>query len=243
MLCEGTRMGPEKERQYGENEVYERVKNIIEDSKGLVLASFSMSNIDRFQSFYNASKECGRIFVIDTKMAYLLESLGEKVDLPDVHSDNNLKVYFRLSKSCDFSEKDYYKFEREYLDNMITYREIKENPTDHVMFTNFNRLMELVYLQPKNADYIYSSSEHFLEGEENKDMRRTLENWLSHFKIAFHKAHCSGHASKKDIEYAIKKINPDILIPIHTQCPEEFAKIHDNVLIPKNGESISISSP
>jgi ribonuclease J len=99
------------------------------------------------------------------------------------------------------------------------------------MLSNFNKLMELVYIRPKDADYIYSSSEHFLEGEENEEMKKVLYNWLTHFKIVLHKAHCSGHASKSDLEYAIKKIDPEILIPIHTQNPEEFQKIHDNVLI------------
>ncbi len=40
----------------------------------------------------------------------------------------------------------------------------------------------------------------------------------------------SGHAAAKATsEYAIKTINPDILIPIHTQNPEEFKKIHGDV--------------
>jgi ribonuclease J len=95
--------------------------------------------------------------------------------------------------------------------------------------------MELVYLQPKKSDYIYSSSEHFLEGEDYQEKRKVLENWLNHFKITLHKAHCSGHAGKSDLEYAVKKIKPDILVPIHTQNPEEFKKTHDNVLIPKKG--------
>ena len=54
--------------------------------------------------------------------------------------------------------------------------------------------------------------------------------------ITLHKAHCSGHAGKSDLEYAIKTIQPDILIPIHTQNPEEFKKIHDNVMIVKRGD-------
>lgn len=107
------------------------------------------------------------------------------------------------------------------------------------MFTGFNKLMELVYVNPKKADYIYSTSESYLEGEENKDQRRVLENWLMHFGIAFHKAHCSGHAGKGDLEYAVRKINPKTLIPIHTQNPEEFRKIHDHVIIPKRGETIN----
>jgi ribonuclease J len=241
MLCEGTRMTPDPETQYSEAQVYEKVKGIIQDSTGLVFANFAMINIDRFNSFYKAAEECGRTFVIDTKMAYILDSLREKIPgLPDPCADENLKVYFRLAKSCSFCEKDYYVYERKYLQNMVTYKEINNAQKDYVLLTNFNKLMELVYIQPRNADYIYSSSEHFLEGEDNEDMRKVLYNWLSHYKIKLHKAHCSGHAGRSDLEYAIKKIKPDVLIPIHTQNPEEFRKIHDNVIVPEKGGTIEI---
>ena len=123
---------------------------------------------------------------------------------------------------------------------MITYREIRADQRKYVMFTGFNKLMELVYIQPKDADYIYSSSESFLEGEENKDQRRVLDNWLNHFGITLHKAHCSGHAGKSDLKYAVETINPEILIPIHTQNAEEFKKIHDRVVIVKRGERVEL---
>ena len=240
LLCEGTRMTPDPEIYYSEEQVYEKVKGIMDASEGLVLGEFSMCNIDRFKSFYKAAIESGRKLVIDTKYAYILDNLRAKVELPDPKKDDAIKVYFRLSKSCNFCEKDYFKFEQPFMENMITFREVKERPTNYVMVTGFNKLIELVYIRPEKADYIYSSSEHYLEGEENKDHRRVLENWLDHFGVTFHKAHCSGHAGKSDLEYAVKEINPDILIPIHTQNPKEFEKIHDNVKILKRGDKLEI---
>ncbi len=240
MLCEGTRMTPDPQKQYTEEQVYEKVKGIIEDAKGLVFTEFSMCNVDRFHSIFKATIESGRKMIVDTRFAYILENLRDKIDLPDPLTDENIKVYFRMCKSCEYLEKDYYKFERPYMENKITHDEIKMNPKDYVMFTGFNKLMELVYLQPEKADYIYSSSEHFLEGDENKQKRTVLENWLNHFGIQYHHAHCSGHASREDIENTIKKIKPDVLIPIHTQNPKEFEKIHENVIIPEKEGTIKI---
>jgi ribonuclease J len=240
LLCEGTRMTPDPENYYDEEQVHDKVKGIMERSQGLVFCEFSMCNIDRFKSFYQAAKETGRTLIVDTKYAFILDRLRELISLPDPHGDDTLKVYFKLSKSGGFEEKDYYKYERDYFENRITYSEIRENQRKYVMFTGFNKLMELVYIQPKNADYIYSSSESFLEGEENKDQRRVLDNWLNHFGITLHKAHCSGHAGKSDLEHAVRTIYPEILIPIHTQNPEEFKKIHDHVVIPKRGETIEL---
>jgi len=92
-----------------------------------------------------------------------------------------------------------------------------------------------VHIKPKNADFIYSSSEHFYEGDENEEQRAVWESWMEHFGIEFHKAHCSGHASKEDIAKMIELIDPEILIPVHTTVPNDFKKLHGNVILPEKG--------
>ncbi len=240
MLCEGTRMNYDTEHNMTEEEVNQKINSIVKSSKGTVFGYFSMSNVDRFNSFYKAAVENKRIMVVDTRLAYIMSNMKDKVDFPDPLTDPNIKVYFRIAKSCSFQETDYYKWEREYCPKMITYKEIKKNPSKYVMYIGFFKLMELVYIQPSNADFIYSMSEHFLEGEDNEEMRIVLENWMKHFKINFHKAHCSGHASATDIKKIVTSINPKILIPIHTESALKFKEFHDNVKIVKNGEKVEV---
>ncbi len=241
LLCEGTRMTPDPENHYTEEEVYTKVLGIMKKARGLVLTEFSMCNIDRFNSFFQAARETGRTMVVDTKYAFLLDRLNELIpSVPDPRTDPGLKVYFKLAKSREITPADYKKFEREYFENRVTAEEIRKNQKKYVMFTGFNKLMELVYIHPDEADYIYSQSEHYLEGEDNKDQHQVLENWLQHFGITFHKAHCSGHAGRSDLESAVSQIKPKILIPIHTDHPEEFKKIHDDVRIVRKGETVTI---
>lgn len=240
LLIEGTRIDKDPEHDYTEKEVEEKAAEIIKQSKGTVFASFAMTNIGRFRSFYQAAKNNKRILVVDTRLAYVLDNLQDKLNLPDVMKDKNIKVYYRLSKSRKFEEKDYFPWERRYLPNRINYEEIKKHPKKYVMFLGFYKLMELIYLQPKDADFIYSQSEHFLEGEDNEDMRTVFENWMSHFKINFHKTHCSGHASREDLFEMIKQIKPEIVIPIHTFNPEKFKEAHTNIILVKKGKKIEI---
>ena len=108
------------------------------------------------------------------------------------------------------------------------------------MHLGFFRLMELIYIKPEHSDFIYSMSEHFLEGDDNEEQRVIWENWMKHFGISFHKAHCSGHASQIDIIEAVKKVNPKVLIPIHTVSAEEFKKVHGNVRVVKIGEEVKL---
>ncbi len=241
LVIEGTRIASDSEHNYTEAEVEAKVSQIVKDSKGIVFVYFSMSNVDRFLSVYHAAVKNKRKIIVDTRFAFILDNLKEKIPaLPDVMADPNILVYFRLAKTGTFSEKDYFVFERKYFPKMTNFEEVRKNQSKFVMHMSFNKLMELVYIQPENADYVYSSSEHFLEGEENEAERHVLENWMKHFNVTFHKAHCSGHASRQDLQAMIEKINPEILIPIHTEHAEEFKKMHGNVMIPRKGETIKL---
>jgi len=241
LLCEGTRMGREDEKNYTEAEVQARIEGIVESAKGNVFAYSAMMNIDRIMSLYNAARKTSRKLVIDTKLAYIIDSMRDKIKvLPNPLADDNISIYYRLAKSCKFVENDYSPWEREYFEKIVTYKDIRKNPKDYLMHLGFTRLMELIYLKPNGGDFIFSQSEHFYEGEENKEQRTVWENWMKHYNIEFHKAHCSGHASKEDLKSTIKKIKPDVLIPIHTQCPEMFEGLADKVLNVKRGETVKI---
>jgi len=241
MLSEGTRMGDEEEHNESEADIEKKIGGIIEKSKGIVFAYFSMSNVDRFMSVYHAAMKNGRRLVIDPKFAYILDNLKDKIPgLPDVMTDPAILVYYRLAKSCTYDEKDYFIHERKFMPKMVTYKEVAEWQKGLVMHMSFNKLVELVYIQPHDADYIYSSSEHFLEGEENKEEREVLENWMKHFGVKFHKAHCSGHASAADIAEIVRKIKPQVLVPIHTQNAEAFKKLHADVRVPEAGKKMEV---
>lgn len=273
MLCEGTNMpieGEEEEENFTEEGVKQKVKEILQDSKGLVFVHFAMANLDRFRSIWEACCDENKKLVVDPRYAYILDVLRDKIDwVPDPKSE--LCLYYKLNSDGNWDEqpykrpwRDYYggevpedwvkvdkngrvsrkpgmwRCEKDMCDNNVTFKQIHENPDEYVLFTNFTKLIELAHIKPKKAEYIYSSSEHFLEGEENKQMKTIMMNWLEHFKIPLHKAHCSGHAAPQDIRDMVKKINPDVLIPIHTLNPEIFKDFHSDVRMPVNGESFTI---
>ena len=50
--------------------------------------------------------------------------------------------------------------------------------------------------------------------------------------------HTSGHAPQKDLRMVIEKINPDIIIPIHTDSPERLQEICSGhkVMVLNDGE-------
>jgi ribonuclease J len=47
--------------------------------------------------------------------------------------------------------------------------------------------------------------------------------------------HASGHASREDITWVIEQIDPDYIVPIHTESRDWFAKSFDNVVLVDEG--------
>ena len=79
LLCEGTRMGSESEHNFSEEEVEKKAIRLIHDTTGTVFANFAMSNVDRIMSFYRATVANKRKLVIDTRFAYILDHLKDKI--------------------------------------------------------------------------------------------------------------------------------------------------------------------
>jgi ribonuclease J len=47
--------------------------------------------------------------------------------------------------------------------------------------------------------------------------------------------HASGHASKSDLRWVIEKIDPDVVIPVHTENPDWFVENFENAVVLKDG--------
>jgi len=110
-----------------------------------------------------------------------------------------------------------------------------------MLYCNYFQLNELVDVKPApGSAYIRSVTEPFDE-ETELDARR-IDNWLSLFNLTQYGRtrddglHASGHASGPEIRDMVQRINPRIVVPIHTEHPEAFNSMSQNVVIvEKNG--------
>ena len=235
MICEGTKIN-EKERGFSEQEVYERVLKFIMETKGLVVINHPARDIDRFITFYNAAKASGRKLVIPLKQVYLYRLLKDNdrgLKLPSI-DDENIGIYLHKASWGRYEASDYDRWEQEFLDmkNAVTSRQINANQDRYIFYCNYYQLKELIDIKPESGSiYIYSLSEPYDE-EQEIDFQR-LMNWLNAMNLKFESIHASGHASQQDLQYIINEIKPKCVIPVHTEFPEEFRKITENVLIPK----------
>ncbi|MEJ5292484.1 MAG: MBL fold metallo-hydrolase [Candidatus Methanosuratincola sp.] len=223
LICEGTRMEEEDRRQnYSEEEVRERGEFIARKTDKIVFVMRHSRDVDRFRTFYEIAKATGREIVVTTKNAYLLGRLieDEHLNVPDPRTDDMIRVYYKRKKSGTYDDKDYFKWEREYLDKMVTCEDLRKRQGDYLMEIEFNQLTELIDIRPeRGAHLIRSMSEPFSDEDASEEV---LQNWVDHFGLEFHQMHASGHLAKEGIEWLVETINPKKIFPIHTENPHLF---------------------
>ncbi len=238
MICEGTRMAStEKRKNHSEQQVKQGSNDIIANTDKIVFVTHYSRDMDRFRSLYTVAKENNRKFIISTKSAYLLGKLVDdpRLDLPDPAKDETIRVYYKRKKSGEHVEKDYYTWERPFLEKKVTSENIHEKQGEMVMDLNFYQFAELIDIKPDAySHFIHSMSEPFSE-EDIED--EVMHNWLNHFGINFHQLHASGHMNREEIVERIKKVNPKKVFPIHTENPQLFGKTCRNIQKIRRGKN------
>jgi ribonuclease J len=243
LIAEGTRLGRKDVGQSLTEEGVRKYANKIARTKKLVITTFYARDIDRIKTFYNVAKDNNREFVVSMRTAHLMNKLKDdpRLEVPDPLKDENILIYARRKKTGKYKEKDYYKWERPYLKNSIGFDYIRKNSSKVLLNLDLYHFGELVDIKPEGGEFIHSMSEPYSEGGMDQIEQEVMLNWLKHFKLKFHQAHASGHASAKELKKIIEEIKPKKLIPIHTEKPRMFKKIVKvKTVLPKVGKSIEI---
>ncbi|MEM4298139.1 MAG: MBL fold metallo-hydrolase [Nitrososphaerota archaeon] len=239
IICEGTRVTPsERRKYYSEKEVLDGVSNVCKRS-GLVIATSYSRDVDRLKTFYEAARRSGRTFVVQTRTAYLLSQLQRHMKVPELTKGGEIKIYFKRKKSGSYDDKDYYEWERPFLDYMIKAEEIQKNQDKILLHLSFYDFAELIDIKPRRgSSFIHSMSEPYTEEDVEYEV---MMNWLKHFGLRFYQLHASGHASQEDIKKILKSIGAKKTIPIHTDHPELFKKLTKyEVIVPKLSHQIPL---
>ena len=248
LITEGTRAGPSEEEKTTEKSVCQACRESVESSSGLVMADFSPRNFERLESFQEIAKKSGRQLVAMAKDVYMLHNLQ---CINGSCSTEGLGIY------SEITDKSRRKWEQEvvlplYGDRYFDHTTIRESPESYILCFSFFDMKHLLDIKPQGGTYIYSACEAFNE-EMQIDFKR-LWHWLKRFDInscgfslgengelGFEKRyHASGHASGEDITWAIEQIDPDCIVPVHTEARDWFAKRFENVQLVEEGKRYNL---
>jgi len=241
LILEGTNAG--EDARTTEESVREACRESVESSTGLVVADFSARNFERLESFQEIARSTERELVVTAKDIYMLHHLQE---ISGSCTTDGLRIY------CEITDRSRRKWEQEvvlenYKDRYVCHEEIRRDPGRYILCFSFFDMKHLLDIKPEGGTYIYSGCEAFNE-EMEIDFRR-LWNWLKRFNMdacGFYvdendtphfdgRYHASGHASGEDITRTIEQIDPDYIVPVHTEKRDWFAENFENVVMVEEG--------
>ncbi len=262
MIVEGTRVRDERREETThhsdatEKEVKDTARSILDRARGgLAIADFGPRNIERLEAFLDLAREARRSTVVTTKDAYLLNAMRTVDDATPIPGDE-MRIY-DSPKATDSKFEEWIVQDR-YSDALVRPDEIGTSPGDFLLSFSFFDIKHLIDIRPEGGHYIYSSSEAHNE-EQEIDFRR-LDAWLRRFGLESHgftvdsdghpaftrddgPLHASGHASAEDITEMVRTIDPEIVIPVHTEYAAGFEQIFDGerkVVLPRRGDKIQL---
>jgi len=246
LICEGTHVDTEVATD--EATVRARALDVVRACDTLVIADFGPRNLERLLTFRDIARDCGRKLVVTSKDIYLLEAASLATDLVSPPAQDEVILLYKEPKRLEKWEEQVYS---RYGSRCVEPGELKKNGGDYVLCFSFWDINELIEIDPDpGAVYIYSSSEAFDE-EQRFDIVR-LRNWLKLFQMqpvgvpdtqtgkpleAEKGFHASGHITGPDLLELIGMINPQVVIPVHTENHEFFRRHIEpkNLCVPTKG--------
>jgi ribonuclease J len=258
LILEGTNV--DKSANIAEHEVYENALKAIEHAQHLVIADFPARDVDRLLTFLQVARETNRKLAILPKDAYLLKTMRLlEAEIPDVARDDAIVLYQETTASkspASWLKKTY----EECSSKVVLASDVRSNQSDFILCFSFWDLNELPSIQPRPGSlYVFSSSEPHNE-EQEMDFWR-LHHWLEHFRLqAFglpaqkngkwaipeeeKGLHASGHACGPDLLRVAREIQPEMLIPVHSEKPgfyvDNLCDSGINITLPAEGGTVRI---
>lgn len=207
-IIEGTLLTRDYKGVQSEQEVQDKLTDLITDNPDLCLIAFSSQNIDRLVSVFKACLKTGRMLVIDPYTAFILQELRPISKKLPQHFWNNMGILFAANGYTRAIEQEQlFRF----AGSKITKDMIRDNPEKYVLKSNGyveDHLIDDHLLN--NTTLVYSQWSGYVDTDSFWDKRN-----VQHI-------HCSGHAKIETLEKLIRAINPEKLIPIHTEDEEAF---------------------
>ena len=198
LITEGTLLARDTDEHISEAAVLEDISSYIQDGK-YVFVMCSSTNIDRIMGIWQ-NMPSDKVLICDAYQKRILDTV-----IDNVYYESSL--YRRHDSPLVLNKGPYPKYYMDHgfvslvrgTENFVSH--IKEFPKDDVRI-------------------IYSMWTGYIE--ENLLLQDLLNTYPSYI------CHASGHVSKNDLVQFIELVDPDIVIPVHTDSPEKLEGIVPN---------------
>lgn len=225
-----------------EAEVEVKVSELISQTKGLVLASFSAVDFDRLKTFCTVAKDNKRKMAVSTKQFFILNFLHQEglFDFPPELAEE-LFVFYRQKER----RQQWEKVVLSQSTKIIDIKEVEKHQAEFILNFSYYDMNEAIEIKfAPGSVFILSQSEPFNE-EMEIDFQKLL-NWLEYFGLPIYNIHASGHASAFDLREIVERLKPKKVFLVHTEQPVLYANFlsdlpNSEFIPPKAGFTYDLS--
>lgn len=204
---------------------------VMRSCHGAVLVAYSPQNVDRLVSIFRASKRSGRRLVMDLYAARVAAATGRS-SIPRPSWDD-AAFYLpgaqraRVIRAGAFKMLDELKPYRLYPEDLAAQR---SKLTIGFRASMVPELASAGALE--DAQAVWSLWPGYIQREPGAQLPIELER----LGVPLQTIHASGHASVSDLQDFATQVEARRVVPIHTDAPERFPELFDNVDIRQDGE-------
>ena len=206
-----------------EKELEKKGIEILEGNDRPVFVLMAATNIDRIVTFYKIANATKRLFLLDTYAGLITDTIGGNIPNPGTFS--NVRMFLTNQNKYEILEN--------YQKNKIGRKGIVNS---NFMMCVRNSMKQYLENYPEGFSFegctmFYSMWEGY---KKEKNMKEFLE-FMEEKGVKIISLHTSGHADEKDFDKLIKKVEPKIIIPVHTENSEWFKRYeHCEIICDKN---------
>ncbi|MFT5700929.1 MAG: ribonuclease J [Desulforhopalus sp.] len=245
LLMEGTMLKRNNIEFPSEAMVEQKIVETIHDQSNISFLICSSQNIDRIVSAYRACLRSGKKLVVDFYTAWVLEQIkAVSSSVPNVDWDHvRLYADYRPDQIVKNNLEYFGDFRKRAYASRVTKEELQENPSGYLviskmskhkvinLYRNFDQLVNVIYSQWLR--YLNCSNDEYYGAEEISAYREDAE-------VNFVYAHTSGHAVLDDLKRFADAVKPKSLVPIHTECANEYEYHFSSVIRVSDKESHNV---
>ena len=237
LIVEGTTLSRGLDfHEPSEQELEDFAVETLADHKGPAIVYLSAQNVDRIITAYNAAQRSRRRFIMDELTALVAEAAGLKIDgyvLRASHSLADLgEVVAASAGGAGASDRISLTGHRRTAKAFpaITARKAFSTPDFMLCLTP----QSLINFQKVIQRTSFRDGVLFIARRENAILKPAASAFISFMKSIGAEVpvlHTSGHADSNTIDRLIRDVCPSVLIPVHTELAEWFARYEDECLV------------
>lgn len=217
LICEGTTLSRYGYVPQTETALEERAAKLFSETRGPVFVLQSSMNIDRIVTMYRAARKTGRVFLEEAYMAGIASAAGEHIPNPNFR---DVYAFITNPSRYKFIEKYKRKIGKSAIAQKRFVMCVRTSMPDYL-----KSLSEMMSFE--NGLLVYSFWSGYRETESMKPFLTECEKMGLRIEIL----HTSGHADEGTIRKLIERVNPSVLIPVHTENAERFKEIVSEIII------------